>query len=402
MTATTPPSPELTAARNRLDRLENFLREDSSNPALLIDAFEAALHCSEFERAEFHLRHGQALSADPWGWRLREGDLLLAQQRHEEARAVLEALAAAAHAPPELGPVVRHNLAFIDFQLGAYIASVARLAPLLETTALASDSPVLQQALQVLWLRSLHRTQELERALLWTRQAEAVNQLSPGAAGVASLIALDANAVDEARRWSQRALSQATPQDQPVEALNTLASLQLGDSDPAQARQLAQAALRFNPRDGRSWSVLAFADMLAGDLDTARTHFDQALTTLPEHVGTWHGLGWTQLLQRHMDEAQATFEHALALDRNFAESHGGLAVVLALKEQNEAAQGHIDRALGLDKHCLSAQYAQAILQGDTQDLAHFQRVVQRLLGGRASGLGGTLLDKVTRNLPPRQ
>lgn len=400
MTATSPASPELAAARSRLDRLENFLREDSGNPALLLDAFETALHCSEFERAQFHLRHGQALGTDPWGWRLREGDLLLAQQRHEEARTVLESLAADNSAPPELAPVLQHNLAFIDFQLGAYIATVARLAPWLESAS-SSASPVLQQALQVLWLRALHRTHELDRAMAWTRQAEAAGQLSPGAAGVASLIALDAHAVDEARRWSQLALSQATPQDQPVEALNTLASLQLGDSDPTQARQLAQAALQFNPRDGRSWSVLAFADMLAGDLDTARAHFDRSLTTMPEHIGTWHGLGWVQLLQRQLDAAQATFEHALQLDRNFSESHGGLAVVLALQGQNEVAQGHIARALGLDKSCLSAQYAQAVLSGETQDLERFQRVVQRLLGGRASGLGGTLLDKVSQNMPPR-
>ena len=399
MTATPPVSPELHAVRSRLDRLENFLREDSNNPALLLDAFETALSCSEFERAGFHLSHGQALGADPWGWRLRESDLLLAQQRHEEARAVLEALAADTLAPPELEPVLRHNLAFIDFQLGTYIASVARLAPLLEAAALASDSPVLQQALQVLWLRSLHRTQELERAMLWARQAEAAGLLSPAAAGVASLVALDANAMDEARRWSQLALSHATPQDRPVEALNTLASLQLGEQDPAQARQLAQAALQLNPGDGRSRSVLAFADMLAGDLDAAHSHFERALTTMPEHIGTWHGLGWTQLLQRQLDKAQATFEHALAMDRNFAESHGGLAVVLALQAQNPRAQEHIDRALGLDKTCLSAQYAQAILQGDTQDLAHFQRVVQRLLGHRTSGLGGTLLDKVSRHRP---
>lgn len=401
MTTTSLSDTERNEIRSRLDRLENFLREDPSNPALLIDAFETALRCGEFARAEFHLRHGQTLDADPWGWRLRQADFLLAQQRHEEARTLLQALASDGNAPSGLAPVLRHNLAFIDFQLGLHIACVAQLAPWMEASPHASESPALQQALQTLWLRSLHRTQELERALIWTRQAEAGGQLSPSAAGVASLIALDDTMMDEARRWSELALNHAGPQEQPVEALNTLASLELGEGDPEKARQLAQAALRFNSQDGRSWSVMAFADMLAGELDTARIHFDRALAAMPDHVGTWHGLGWAQLLQRRMEEARATFEHALEMDRNFSESHGGLAVVLALQEQKDAALRHIDLAMRLDKNCLSAQYAQAVVEGNIQDLAHFQRFVQRLLGARASGLGGTLLDKVTGKLSIR-
>jgi tetratricopeptide (TPR) repeat protein len=299
--------------------------------------------------------------------------------------------------------VLQHNLAYIDLQRGAYEACTQRLAPLMEAESTdAPSSGLLGQSLQVLWLRALHRTGDLNRAMDWARKTETGGQLWPQATGVASLIALDANDLVAAQRWSQLALTQGTAEDRPLEALTAQASLQLGENNSAQARQLAMAALQLQPEDGRSWSVLAFADMLAGDLDTAREHFARSLAAMPEHIGTWHGLGWTQLLQQRLDEAQATFEKALGMDRNFAESHGGLATVLALKQQKKTAQEHVDRALGLDKTCLSAQYAQAILNGDTQDVARFQRLVQRLLGARPSGLGGSLLDKVNQQRPPVQ
>jgi tetratricopeptide (TPR) repeat protein len=391
-------NPEIQAVRNRLDRMEQFLRSDPNNPTLLADAFETALSCREFERAEFHLRHAQAMDVDPWGWRLKEGDLLLAQKHYDQAQAVLLSLLADPAVPADLALVLQHNLAYIDLQRGAFEACVQRLAPLMEAFSVESPtSGVLVQALQVLWLRALHRTGKLSLSVDWAHKTDMAGQLSAQAAGVASLIALDANDMQAARRWSQLALSQATAEDRPLEALNAQASLQLGDSNPAQARQFAMTALQLQPEDGRSWSVLAFADMLAGDLNAANQHFTRSLATMPEHIGTWHGLGWTQLLHQRLDEAQATFEKALDMDRNFAESHGGLAVVLALKQQKDSAQSHIDRALGLDKTCLSAQYAQAILKGETQDLARFQRMVQRLLGGRPSGLGDSMLDRIRTN-----
>lgn len=394
-------TPELTSARSRLDRLENFLREDPNNPALLLDAFETALRCGEFERAEFHLRHGLALDADPWGWRLREGDLLLAQRRPDHARLALEALSHATDAPAELAPVLQHNLAYIDLLQGAHAQGVARLAPLMERQDSApSESPVLAQALQVLWLRLLHRNGELERARDWAQTTEGAGQLRPAAAGVASLIALDLMDFATARRWAQWALSQAMEREQPLEALNTLASLELGDTRVAQARELALAALQINPQDGRSWSVLAYTELLTGDMDKAEANFDRAVTYMPDHTGTRIGLGWTQLLQHRISDARATFEQALAMDRNFADSHGCMAVVQAMQEQHHEAQESIRRALGLDKYCLSAEFAQGILDGETQDPAHFQQLMLRLLGQRESDLGGTLLDRLRMFKPP--
>ena len=105
-----PLSPEnaalASAALARLDRLEVYLGSDPGNPALLADAFETALQCGQWERAAFHLRHGLALQADALSWRLKEGDLLLAQGRYAEARSALKALQGVDPAPPGFKSVV--------------------------------------------------------------------------------------------------------------------------------------------------------------------------------------------------------------------------------------------------------------------------------------------------------
>lgn len=396
---------ERNAMRQRLDRLEGFLRSDPHNAALRTDVFETALRCGEWDRAEVQLRQGQTQAADALSWALKEGDFWLAQKRYAQAREVLQQLANVPDTPPGFSDVVLHNLAYIDFCEGQFSACIERLAPRLEPqeyppTTETSDEPLIPQridsdiepALQQLWLRALHHAGDLDRATTWLKWAEQTRQLDARAAGVASLIALDESYIDMAQRWSLAALATQQPQDRPIEALVTQASIALAGQDAQRAAQLADAALQINPNDGRAWSARAFADLLAGHLPQAQSDFHRALKTMPGHIGTWHGLAWTQLLSQDLAAAQASFEQALAMDRNFAESHGGLAVVLAMRGQEAAAREHIELAMRLDRSNLSGQYAQALLSGEARDAAAVQRLAKRLLGGRAGPLGGSMAD----------
>lgn len=373
----------------RLEQLENFLRSDPSNNALLIDAYETALRCAAWDRALFHLRHGQSLDIDPWGWRLREGDFWLAQGRDGEALAVLAALAQAPSAPPGFDRVVLHNLAFIEFRRGEHAACIERLAPVLERTAgtaPATDTlTATDLALQVLWLRALHHDGQLERAMAWAQQAEAQGALGTQAAGAASLVALDAADFAAAQRWSERSLREAGSSAPPVEALVTQASLALGQRDEKRARSLVSMALERQPSDGRTWSVLGFADLLAGNLAAALVAFGRALEAMPSHIGTWHGQAWARLLQGDLAGARRSFESALALDRNFAESHGGLAVVFAMQKATTEAAEEAEIALRLDAKNLSGRYAQALLSGEIQNAQDLERLAKRLLAGVTAG-----------------
>lgn len=388
-------SSELAAAVSRLNRLEGFLREDPSNQTLLIDAFEMALACSQWDRANFHLQHGLSLQAEKLAWALREGDYWLAQKDYAHARLVLEALYAMADVPTEFLEVVLHNLAYIDFRQENYGDCVARLAAHMEKdVAVGADTSSVQSALNQLWLRALHHAGELERALTWALGQEENQRLDWRAAGVVSLIALDASNLELAQRWANLALENGGPDDRQLEAVVTQSSLALAARDAKRAKQLANEALQISPNAGRAWSARAFAELLAGAFPDAIASFARALQTMPAHIGTWHGQGWTQVLQKNLDAAQISFETALEMDRNFAESHGGLAVVLALKGQAEPAKKHIELAIRLDGDNLSGRYAQAILSGEARDAASLQRIAKRLLGSRAAPLGGKMSDLI--------
>ncbi|MDQ0086107.1 tetratricopeptide (TPR) repeat protein [Variovorax boronicumulans] len=385
------------AARQRLDRLDGFLRDDPSNNALLIDAFETALSCGEWECARFHLQHGQTLLDEPLAWRLREGDFWLAQQRYDEAQEVLQALAHTPAPPPGFNEVLLHNLAFIDLRRGRYANCIDRLAPTLESLGNAGQSagnqpPAASRALQQLWLRALHQDGQIDRAMAWARQAEQQHNLDVQAGGIASLIAIDAADFAAAQRWSAASLNADSPAEHPVESLVTQASIALAARDAARAIQFADAALQRHPGDGRAWSTRGFAALLGNELSAAHSALLKAVSSMPQHIGTWHGLGWTQILQGDLEGARGSFDTALALDRNFAESHGGLAVVLAMQSQRQAAEAHVELALRLDKSNVSGRYAQALLSGEVKDAKDVQRFARQLLGGRVAPLGEDMGD----------
>lgn len=400
------------AALARLDRLEGYLKADPGNSQLLADAFETSLQCRQWDRAAFHLRHGKALEADALSWRLKEGDLLLAQELYPEARAALQALQHAEHATPEFSAVVLHNLAYIEFRQGRYTECVSELADYMENAkgaasalphgdAIAASLPL--RLLRQLWLRSLHRTAELERACNWVRELESGQGLDPASAAIASLLAIDIGDSASAQRWASVALRHAQAEQStsllPAEVFVTQLTLALGARKADEAIAWADQALQLNHSDGRAWSGRAFALLLKGDLKLARRDFARALQGMPSHIGTWHGQGWAELLDHDLNAAQASFATALAMDRNFAESHGGMAVVLALKQQTHEARQHAERAMGLDKNNLSGRYAEALLNGEVKDEAAIRKLAQRLLASRKNLSGVSVPDFTAGSAP---
>lgn len=377
--------------RRRLERLAAFLMQDPANAQLRLDAFETALACSAWERAAQFLKEGRASGEDALGWTLREGDFWLAQQRYDEARAVLETI------PPAgaLNDVVLHNLAYIDLRQGRVAECVERLANRMSRDQGAAGSSVAVRALQQLWLRALHHLGDFDRAIAWSSDVERTAQLAPQAAGVASLIALDASDFDRARRWSALSVAQGTGEEPTTaEAWVTQASLAMAGRDGHRAREFAQAALARSPQEGRAWSAWAFAAMLSGDLTAARAAFVRAVSVMPDHIGTWHGKGWAELMQRDLAAAEASFRVALSFDDTFAESHGGLGLVLALQHRAPEAKACAERALRLDRQNLSGRYATAVLNGEIKDPDDLQRLARQLLSGRPSPLGGSMADEV--------
>lgn len=363
-----PPTPAAAAAAAALDRLERLLGQDPGNAALLAQAADAALAAGALERAQQLIEAGLRLPGAGSVWRFRQSSLHIARRELDQAREVLGAL----QREGLRHPLIAHNLARVVSLEGDFGACLEILRPWIDSEAGRSDS-----ALQMLWLRALHRLERFNEAWQWARQRLAEGSLSPHAAAVASLVAIDVADLEAASALSQQALDAGEP---PIEALVARACVALHERDGAQARGLLEAALQLNPKDGRSWSALAFVTMQEQRLDQARLLFERALALLPGHIETWHGLGWCRLLQHELEAAAEAFEAALRLDPAFAESHGALAVARALQQQGERARAHLARAIELEPWNLAAHYAQALLAGQTGELPEVARLGRRYLG----------------------
>jgi Tfp pilus assembly protein PilF len=368
MTSTTIPA--------ALAQLEGFLAQDPNNDSLRAEAFQTALNLGARERAEAHLQAGLASGINPLAWRLHQAHWLMAAHDWPAACDVLTALQREPGAPPELVACALQDQAQIALRQGDAELGLSLLKPLMPD---ADSGPAPDQPLQALWLRLMHRTEKLDEAVELAKRWAKAGALGVDAAGVASLMALDAGDMALSQAWSEAAMAHQPNQ---MEALVARGSIALAEQAPQRTKELLKVALQQNPNDGRTLSAWAFAEMLGGELSQARQTFRLALENMPEHIGTWHGLGWAALMQDDLSAARAAFDQALALDRNFAESHGGLAVVLARGGDRAGAEASINVAMRLDRTCMSAHYAQAVLDGTAQDAQALQNLAARLMAAK--------------------
>lgn len=352
--------------QERVARLRRYLQLDPRNEPLRAELFDALLAAGDFEAAAREA--ADALAAHPGdpGWTHRRGVLLLATDRSPEAQRVFEGLLAEGHDDP----VIRHNLAYALFAQGRYEAARDTVAPLLELTheAAAIAWP--------LWLRCQHHLYELQGALKRVLEVLPSGVLSAEALGVASVLAIDAEALELASAWSTRALRDRPDQ---LEALVASGTVALAGATPSAASGLFEHAIQVNPRDGRSWSGLAMARMVVGELGEASRAFRKAVAFMPGHVGTWIAFGWCQVLTKDPEAALQSFEAALALDGNFGESHGAAAVALARLGRVADAKREIEIALRLDPEGMSARYAMAVLAGKADDPEAVRRLARRAM-----------------------
>jgi tetratricopeptide (TPR) repeat protein len=365
-----------TARRARLLRLLGYLASDPGNARLRGDVFDTALAAGDFDEAD--RQAALALERDPRDatWRARQARLRMAQGRWGAARAVLEQLAADGHGDDALA----YNLAYTDMMEGRFEQAEARLEPIVATRLAA-----LPQALALLVSCRHRRGAPDEAVAAFVPHAAAAG--AP-ALGAASLAALDAGDATHAGAWAERALALDPGQQ---EALVAAATLRIGARDAAGALALLSHSVA---GDGRVLSTTALAQMLAGRLPEARAAYEQAAAAMPGHIGTWLGLGWCAIFTKDLPAARRAIEAALAIDPAFGESHGALAVVEALEGHAPAAEDAIRRARGLDRRGLGAEYARAILEGETLDPERFlQRAGAALAQQQAPG-GGSLAELV--------
>lgn len=364
----------------RLARLMSYLSDDPDNEPLRRDAFDLALSCGCLDEAEEQILWESTRHPSSAPWRHRHALLDLARSRWAEAEILLSELIDEGHS----APAIVFNLAVAQFRQDRFDAAIEQTQELLDPAG-----PLFGDALQ-LALRCMHRLHLLDDAIKLLTCAES-GDVGAGSLGVGSLIALDHGDLGRVERWAGRALAVDSSQH---EALVALGSLLVARRQVDGALQYLGLAAQLHPADGRTLSALGMAQLLTENLGEARDTFGHAAHRMPGHIGTWHGLAWACVLQRDLKGARNAFERALALNRGFGESHGGLAVVEALAGEREEAQMSVERALRLDPQCLSARYAEAVLNGDASDPERFARLARRVLGARRDIEGRVLSDVI--------
>lgn len=329
-----------------LNRLLAYVERDAGNLVLRKDAIREACNTGQWEIARNLLDAGLLSHSEEAELLAFSGFAYLQAQRYADAARALSAAIAQGLRAAE----PRYNLAFAYFMMERHADALELLM-----------DPAIQQAVSVALLlraRCLHHLNRLLEAVADCRAHLAVFADDPEAGGLLALLLHEQSYAEEARVLVDAVLAKDPKQ---LEALLTRAYLQSDAREYDAAKTSFSTLLEAHPLCGRGWLGLALIDLMQMRMETARRYAGFAAAHMPQHIGTWHVLAWLEIMRGDVAAAQTALEKSLAIDRNFGETHGGLAVVAALQGREEEARSGIKRALRLDSQSKSARYAEMLL-----------------------------------------
>jgi tetratricopeptide (TPR) repeat protein len=350
-----------THSAERLRTLESFLGSDPDNEQLFARCAALAFEMRDFAAllriAAARLRRSPA---DRLARAARaRGHLGLGEYR--EAATILDTLSV--EDPADLA--TRQDLGLCYFCIGEY----AHARPALESVYRSGqrDSGLLR-----LLLLTYHHLGLLGEAAELAASNSAAAQSDAALAGAYALLYLDASRSAKAAQWAKTSLAM-DPNN--VDALTVQGTLLSGQGELEAAERSFRAVLERAPSTGRAWVGLGSTALLRQDFVRALDCLERGTKLLSTHVGSWHVLGWAYLLTNQLDGAERAFRKALELNRNFAETHGALAAVAALRGDRASAEHSLELALRLDPASLAAQFARAVIAGQSGDQVRARQIV---------------------------
>lgn len=338
-----------------LERFLQYLEQDPNNLSLLLDAAQAAFDAKDHDLAAQLLARHEAIASLPAFAINLAGMTALAQQKFAEAVQCFETLRT------EHGdnPALRFNLAWSHAMAGAYSDALALLDE--DTLAVSSKAPALK-------IHMMHHLEQYEEALECGAE---LAERYPGnieLMGALSTLALDADDIDLARDYGQRAGDNA-------EGLATLGMLLL-DAAPGEASTLFGRALDLKPNNPRAWVGKGLGLLSDNNAEAAAEAIDKGAQMFGDHLGTWVAAGWAHFAKGDLEAAHDRFEKVIALDATFAEGHGGLAVIALARGHIDEARRLSEIALRLDRNSLGGALATVQLLEVDGDLDKADRIRQ--------------------------
>lgn len=357
----------------RLKRLLSYVAADPANEALRADAAEQALDAGSPDITRELLKSEERELGN------RELNLLGVAQMQ------LRSFAAAADTfQALLGRGVED--AAVSFNLAWSLAMEKDFEQALKLLTKDVTSTLPQAAM--LQVQLLHELGEFDSAAEAARRHIARFPDHEGLAAAVSVLALDIEDMDLARSCAMKAAAHP-------DAMTTLGTLALGESQVSEAEKLFERALATNDKLPRAWIGLGLARLVEKD-GRAAADIDRGAELFKDHIGSWIAAGWAHLIAGDLPSARARFERALAIDDNFGESHGSLAVLDALEGHDTEAKKRIAVARRLDRDCFSAAFAQTLLTAQAGKTESAQAMFQKILATPVNARGDTAAAALAR------
>ena len=375
--STAAPSPE-----SRLRSLLDFLEQDQSNLGLITEAAAAALDAGELAAVARLIERYEHLAPLTPAMQGLRGEALLSGGDPSTAAAVFEALFLEA---PE-DPAVGFNLAWSRGLTGDYAGALKSLPH-----AVAAGVPG-AAALQV---RALHHLGQVDEALARGQALAEQRPTDQDLAAAVSQVAIDAEQLDLARHFGERAGSRP-------DGLASLGAICLTDNKVEEALAYYGQALKGDPNNARALLGQGLGLLTRGQEPLAAERLTQAAEIFGDHPGAWISAGWARYILGDHTASRAAFEHALAADDTFAESHGGLAVLDVVEGQYDSARRRTEVALRLDRACFSATLARTMLLEHDGEPEKAARIRQIALNTPIAPDGQTIASALVALAPGRR
>lgn len=363
-------------AEARLARLLGYLEHDPRNASLLRDAAQAAMSARAFDQAEALLARLAELGALAPSDQDLAARLAIAQGNSGKAIAILSPLMEAHGQDPSL----RFNLAWAFGMEERFDEALA----LLDASTIAASAPAAMLEVQV-----LHASGRYEEALKAAKANVERYPEHPGLLAAASTIAIDAEDMNFARACAVGA--QGHP-----DAETTLGTLALADDSPESARAHFETALTRAPNSPRALVGRGLTALLAGDHKGASRDIERGAELFKDHIGSWIAAGWARLIAGDTHAARQHFEHALAIDPSFSESQGSLAVIAAMEGNVMEARKLGAIALRLDRNSFSGAFANALIIASEGDSERAHAIIERALNTPIEPGGKTIAHSLAR------
>jgi Flp pilus assembly protein TadD len=369
-------------AKSELDRTREYLQQDPRNALLLAKAIELCLADGLIDEAAAFADVGRSTHRDDARLVNLHGHVLLAQGRLDEAVRVFEPLLA------------RHSDPNVAYNLGLALHGLRRFAPARAVLAPHAERRGASVALITLYLRVLHHLVDMDAALQMMSAGRAAWPPDARLMAVMSLVYLDGDELGEAVRLSSMALATG---ERPLEALIVAASAALVHGEVAGARRLFDEVIRMHPTDPRSLLGSGTAALIAGDASLARARLTQALEAGAPSSAAAQMLAWSNVMLGDLDQARQILQSALQEDGwstpgvqahhqgNSASLCGAMAVVCAMQDDRDAGELWRDRAREIDASEFTIELASAILCGRPSDASRVRNHALRLLAMRRFG-----------------